>query len=309
MRLTEEYAALSAKEADCAVIVISRTSTEGADNKAKKGDYYLSDNESEMIDRASEAFHKEGKRVIVLLNVGNPVEVVSWREKVDAIVMIGYPGEGAGTAVAKLLSGETYPSGKLTMTWPKDYPDTPAKDHFPGNQSQTIYYDDIYVGYRYYGTFGVDVAYPFGFGLSYTEFNYSNFKVTETAQGNYYAEVVVRNTGRRTGREVVEFYVSKPGTSLEQPSYELCAYAKTSAMKSGQYQKVKVFIPADNFASYDTVNSRYIVESGDFVFRVGSAAGTFLGEQTVSRPEVTVVAEAENRCTPVKEFDHLRQNN
>ena len=308
VRLTEEYAELSAKEADCAVIVISRSSTEGADNKAIKGDYYLSDNEAEMIDRASEAFHREGKRVIVLLNVGNPIEVVSWREKVDAIMMIGYPGEGAGTAVAKVLSGDVNPSGKLSMTWPKDYSDTPAKDYFPGNQSQTIYYDDIYVGYRYYSTFGVDVAYPFGYGLSYTEFKYSNFKVTATAQGNYYAEVVVRNTGKRKGREVVEFYVSKPGTTLEQPSYELCGFVKTSAMKAGQYQKAKVLIKASDIASYDTENSRYIVESGDFVFRVGSSAGTFYGEQTVNRPDVTVVAEAENRCAPAKKFDVLKKS-
>ncbi|MBO4327674.1 MAG: glycoside hydrolase family 3 C-terminal domain-containing protein [Clostridia bacterium] len=307
VKVSTEYAEFSAEGADAAVIVISRSTCEGADNKVRKGDYLLSDNEAEMIDNVAAAFHAAGKKVTVLLNVGDPIDVASWRDKVDAIIMIGYPGEGAGTAVASVLSGETNPSGKLTMTWPLRYADTPANRYFPGNSGSVIYYEDIYVGYRYYGTFGVDVAYPFGYGLSYTSFEYSGFKLTETDKGNYYAEVTVKNTGKVSGREVVEFYVSKPETTMEQPAYELCAYAKTSVMKPGQYQTVKVYIPASEIASYDTQNSRYIADSGEYKFYVGSSAGTFFGELTSNRENITVIAEAENRCAPKKEFDYIRK--
>ncbi len=307
VKVTAEYAAETSSNADCAVIVISRSSTEGADNQVCKGGFYLSDNESDMIDTVSKAFHEAGKKVIVLLNVGNPIEVVSWRDKVDALMMIGYPGERTGTAVAAVLSGEKTPSAKLTMTWPVDYEDVPAFAYFPGKSSAATYYEDIYVGYRYYSTFGKEVAYPFGYGLSYTGFSYSGFKLKKTEQGNYYAEVTVKNTGKANGREVVEFYVSKPETSFEQPSFELCAYAKTSEMKPGQYQTVKVLIKASEFATYDTENSRYIADSGKYTFYVGNAAGSFLFSTETERDAVTVVYEAENRCVPKAKFDVLKK--
>ena len=105
-----------------------------------------------------------------------------------AIIFIGYPGQNTGDAVAKVLSGEVNPSAKTTMSWPLSYGDTPAHLYFPGNPGKVVYYEDIYVGYRYYGTFDVQVAYPFGYGLSYTAFDYSGFSVKENRNGTFTAE-------------------------------------------------------------------------------------------------------------------------
>ena len=168
--VSAEYAAECADNADAAVIVISRGSTEGEDRVDMAGDFSLNQTETEMIERVSKAFHAKGKRVIVLLNTGSPIEMLSWQDMADAVLWTGYAGEKTGTAVAEVLCGNVNPSAKTTITWPTSCFSTPAGKYFPGTSADTVYYEDIYVGYRYYTTFGVDVAYPFGYGLSYTTF-------------------------------------------------------------------------------------------------------------------------------------------
>ena len=300
-----EYAEQCADGADAAVIVITRDSTEGTDNNVTKGDFLLNDTEFDMVKRTSDAFHAKGKTVTVLINTGSPIEVASWRDLVDAILFIGYPGQNAGEAVAAVLSGEVNPSAKTTMSWPIAYTDTPCFRYFPGNSGKTVYYEDIYVGYRYYETFGVKTAYPFGYGLSYTEFEYSDFSVKENRDGTFTAAVKVTNKGAAAGRETAEIYVSKPETTLEQPKVELCGFAKTALLQPGESETLKIIITADDLYSYDTANSRYIVDKGVYKFYAASSAEDMHGEATVEIKEPRVIYDVENRCVPLPEPEHI----
>ena len=299
------YANKTADGADAAVIVISRNSTEGADNSPSKGDYLLNDTEYGMIKNVSDAFHAKGKTVVVLINTGSPIEVASWRDLVDGILFIGYPGQNAGNAVAGVLSGEVNPSAKTTMTWPLSYSDTPAHLYFPGNPGKAVYYEDIYVGYRYYNTFGVDVAYPFGYGLSYTEFEYSGFSVKENKNGTFTAAVTVTNKGAAAGREIAEIYVSKPETTLEQPAKELCGFAKTKLLQPGESETLTVTITEDGLYSYDTANSRYIIDKGSYKFYAASSAEDMCAEAGAEIVGLRVIYDVQNRCTPSPEPAHI----
>ena len=303
--VTEEYAKQCADGADAAVIVISRTTSEGADNSPSKGDYLLNDTEFDMVKRVSDAFHAKDKTVTALINTGSAIEIASWRELVDAIIFIGYPGQNTGNAVARVLTGEVNPSAKTTMSWPISYSDTPAHLYFPGNPGKVVYYEDIYVGYRYYSTFDEQVAYPFGYGLSYTEFEYSDFSVKENKNGTFTATITVTNKGETAGRETAQIYVSKPETALEQPKHELCGFAKTKLLQPGESETLTITITADDLYSYDTKNSRYIVDKGEYKFYAASSAADIRAEAGVEIKELRVIYDVENRCVPSPEPAHI----
>lgn len=306
--VTEAYAKRCAEGADVAVIVISRGSTEGTDRNTLEGDFKLNQTERDMIERVSEAFHAKGKKVVVLLNIGSPMEIVSWRDSVDAILWVGYPGERAGTSVAKVLLGEVNPSAKTTITWPTAYDTTPAYRHFPGNAVDVTYYEDIYVGYRYYETFGVDVAYPFGYGLSYTSFEYSDFTVEKQADGSMVAKVTVKNSGSVAGREIAQVYVSKPETTLEQAALELCGFGKTKLLAPGESETLTMVIPVEALTSYDTENSRYFIDKGTFTFSVGASSADIKAARSIEYAELTVVKDVENIAAPDTEFDYIQKD-
>ncbi len=307
VEVTEAYAAEMAASADVAIIVIGRNSVEGKDRRNLKGDFLLNDTESSMIDRLSTAFRAKGKKVVVLLNTGSPIEVVSWQEKVDAILWIGYPGQGAGTAVARVLTGEVNPSGKTTISWPKTYNATPAALSFPGSATEVVYYEDIYVGYRYYETFDVDVAYPFGYGLSYTTFAYSDFRMTTAADGTPTATVTVKNTGQVAGREVVQLYVTKPETLQEQAAIELCGFAKTALLAPGESETVTITVRKEALMTYDTEASRWVLDSGLYTYRIGASSAGPHSKTDLVRDQLTVVQDVENRCQPHKKFDYIQK--
>ncbi len=306
--VTEAYAATCADAADVAVIVISRGSTEGADRSTLQGDFLLNDTEREMLERVSAAFRAKGKRVVVLLNIGSPMEVVSWQAMADALLWIGYPGEGAGTAVARVLTGEVNPSGKTTITWPTSYASTPASQHFPGSASSVVYYEDIYVGYRYYSTFHVDVAYPFGYGLSYTTFSYSDFRI-EREGDTLLATVTVRNTGATAGREIAELYVSKPETLREQAAIELVGFGKTALLAPGESETLTIRVSIEALSVYDTEGSRWVIDKGEHVFRVGSSSATLLlqASLTLVTDAPLVLQDVENECVPITAFDYIQK--
>ncbi|MBE6585794.1 MAG: hypothetical protein E7645_04610 [Ruminococcaceae bacterium] len=309
VEVTEAYAKKCAEGADVAIIVISRGSTEGADRNTLEGDFRLNATEISMITRVSEAFHTKGKMVVVLLNTGSPIEVVSWRNYVDAILWIGYPGERAGTSVAKVLLGDVNPSAKTTISWPTAYDTTPAYRHFPGNASDATYYEDIYVGYRYYSTFAVTTAYPFGYGLSYTSFEYSDFSVEKQKDGSVMAKVTIKNVGETAGREIAQVYVSKPETTLEQAAYELAGFGKTRLLAPDESETLTIRIPVDALESYDTENSRYIIDKGDYAFFVGgSSFDVRCDRKTLNYAELTVVRDVENIAAPDTEFDYIRKD-
>lgn len=283
---TEEFLEAVARRNDVAVVTISRVSTEGFDRSPYKGDFYLREDEFSLIKKVSEAFHGHGKKVVVLLNVPGPVEVVSWRDLVDAILVIWLPGQEAGRAVADILLGKASPSGKLPLTWPRDLYENPAMLGYPGipkdNPVEVVYSEDIYLGYRYYDTFNVAPAYEFGYGLSYTTFEYQDLRVEKKADA---LEVYLRvkNTGKFSGKEVVQVYVRVPQSRFTRPFQELKGFYKTKLLAPGEEEHVSIKIPIEYLAVFN--GKVWIVEKGLYEVRVGSSSRDIRLKATVSVDE------------------------
>lgn len=275
-KLTATQFTNAAKTNDAAVITISRMAGEGTDRTVTKGDYLLTNDETVLINNASKAFHAAGKKVIVVLNIPGVIDT-SWSNKVDSILLAYMPGEEAGYAVADILSGKTNPSGKLTQTFPLNYNDVPSAQSFFGSDTNgdgeidTNYYNEgIMVGYRYYTTANKPVAYPFGYGLSYTNFQYDDVKVTVNtldkagAKGQVSLSASIANIGKLAGKEVAEVYISAPQGKLVKPAIELKAFAKTTALQPGEKESLSFDIPAKWLASFDAKANQWVIEPGEY---------------------------------------------
>jgi beta-glucosidase len=258
------------KEADVAIITLGRQAGEGVDRDAER-EFFLQADEQELIKNVSEVFHAEGKPVVVVINSGSVIETASWRDRVDAIVLAWEPGEEAGNAIADVLTGKVCPSGKLTMTWPISVYDHASSRHFPSRNKVSNHEEDIYVGYRYFDTFGKDVSYPFGYGMSYTTFEYSKPSV-KVSGDNITVSVTVKNTGSVSGREIAQVYVSAPAGQLEKPAQELKAFAKTRELKPGESQVLTMQLKRRDLASFDEANSQWLTEAGTYTFRIGASS-------------------------------------
>lgn len=297
MNLSASELQASARNNDVALITIGKTSGEFADR-------YISDNfnltaaEKKMISDVCAAFHKAGKKVIVVLNVCGVIETKSWIGGPDAVLTSWLPGQEGGNSVCDILTGKETPSGRLPMTWPVSYNDVPSKADFPTpdeisddqllealkgfadvrtsgerkNFDYTEYNDGIYVGYRYYTTKNVPVSYPFGYGLSYTSFKYGKPVVSKDAQGNLTLTVEVKNTGKVAGKEVVQVYVSAPGKDMDKPARELKGFAKTRKLNPGESQTVSIAIPYESLASFNEKDSQWQVEAGTYTVMVAKNA-------------------------------------
>lgn len=297
MNLSASELQASARNNDVALITIGKTSGEFADR-------YISDNfnltaaEKKMISDVCAAFHKAGKKVIVVLNVCGVIETKSWIGGPDAVLTAWLPGQEGGNSVCDILTGKETPSGRLPMTWPVSYNDVPSKADFPTpdeisddqllealkgfadvrtsgerkNFDYTEYNDGIYVGYRYYTTKNVPVSYPFGYGLSYTSFKYGKPVVSKDAQGNLTLTVEVKNTGKVAGKEVVQVYVSAPGKDMDKPARELKGFAKTRKLNPGESQTVSIAIPYESLASFNEKDSQWQVEAGTYTVMVAKNA-------------------------------------
>ncbi len=294
----------AAKSSAVAVMTISRGPAEGYDIPTGAGGYRLSATEEKMIKRISDAFHAEGKKFIVLLNVANALETASWEKYVDAILLVGFAGEETADAAIDILTGKVTPSGKLTNTWPVDIKDIPESEYPYGGT--VYYYEDIYAGYRYYTTFGVDVAYPFGYGMSYTSFEYSDFSISsDKFTDEITATVTVKNTGSVAGKEAVQFYLSKPDGVNEQAKYELCGFAKTKELAPGESQTVTVKITKTELETYITERSDYVIEKGEYTISVASSVTNIKDAKKFSVDSEILVSDVTNICTPRKEVDIL----
>lgn len=276
-QLTPDQINTSATTDDIAIISISRIAGEAADRTATKGDYYLTDDENALIDNVSAAFHAQNKKVVVVLNVGGIVDTTAWKDKVDGILLAYMPGQEAGDAITDLLSGVTNPSGKLAQSIPLSYSDVPSSTTFAGvdtNGDGTVdtnyYTDDIYVGYRYYDTFSKPVAYPFGYGLSYTTFNYTGSAVSVNtldsngANGGVTLTTTITNNGNIAGKEVAQVYINAPDGNLKKPTIELKSFAKTQSLDAGASQTLTFNIPAELLASFDEANNQWIIDAGTY---------------------------------------------
>ncbi len=277
----------SAKANDIAIITFGRNSGEFFDRSA--ADFILSDSERKLLTTVTKAFHKAGKKVVVVLNVGGVIETHSWSWMPDAVLLAWQAGQEGGNSVTDILTGVESPSGKLPMTFPMNLMDAASSTNFPIDATQEVYFmkrredigqkdvdqtdyaEGIYVGYRWFDKYNISVSYPFGYGLSYTTFEYSEPTVKNDGK-TITATVRVKNVGEVAGKEAVQLYVSAPESQLDKPVKELKAYAKTGKLAPGESQVLTLTFPTAELASFDEEASAWKVDAGTYKFLFGASS-------------------------------------
>lgn len=321
IEISERCVQHEVREADAAIVTIGRQAGEGMDRKIN-GEFNLTQQEQDMLFRVSDQFHAQGKPVIVIINSGSVMETASWRDRVDAILCAWQPGEEGGNSVADVLTGKANPSGKLTMTWPIAATDHPSTRNYPQdldmysyremqgwgsgvpNEDYVNHEEDIYVGYRYFDTFQKQVAYPFGFGLSYTTFGFSQPKVKVSGDA-VTITVTVKNTGNVSGKEVAQVYVTAPKGALQKPVHELKAFAKTRELQPGESQTLTMTIQPRDLASFDEAHSQWLAEAGTYTFAIGSSSRDIKVTATAKLTEYT--EQVHNAMAPQHALNLLKQ--
>jgi beta-glucosidase len=274
--LNKEIIENKANSSELALITIGRNAGEGDDRKVDE-DFNLATDEVTLINNVAEAFHAKGKKVVVVLNIGGVIETASWKDKVDAILLPWQPGQEGGNSVADVFSGKVNPSGKLTMTFPVNYEDAAASKNWIGtpaeNPTSVTYEEGVYVGYRFFNTFNVKPSYEFGYGLSYTNFDISDLKLSDSNFANKMtATVTVKNSGKMAGKEVVELYLSAPSNHTDKPSSELKAFAKTNLLQPGESQTITLTLNPKDLASFVASKNAWIAESGAYKVSIGTSS-------------------------------------
>ncbi len=286
------------KDTETAIFVISRISGEGADRKAEPGDYYLSEDEYENLKTVTTLYEK----TIVILNVGGIIDLSFLDElKVSALVLMSQAGMEGGHALADILTGKVVPSGKLTDTWAYQYFDYPSSENFSHNNGNVIeekYTEGIYVGYRYFETFGVKPRYPFGYGRSYTTFDITKAE-TAVEAGQVCVMVSVQNTGDTAGRQVVLLFADLPEGERNKERRRLVAFGKTGVLEPGREEDVKLTFPLERLASYHTARSQYYMERGWYILETETCDKTGeMDTRTVCRLSLTETTVLET-LTPI----------
>jgi len=286
--------------ADVGVLTIGRNAGEGGDRK-EKDDFLLSENEQEMIKRVTEVFHQANKKLIVVMNIGGVIETASWKNLPNAIVLAWQGGQEGGNSVADILSGQVNPSGKLPMTFPVNLGDHASHTNFPKNpkmmsiqgmmknlvfppeekpeaewvrdEDYTHYDEGIYVGYRHFDRKGMDVSYPFGYGLSYTEFEYGDLEVL-TENDTINIAMTVKNIGEVPGKEVVQIYTEKLNSNIDRPTQELKAFTKTSLLQPQGVDSVSIRIPVKELRYWNEQTKEWTLEEGAYKIKAGASSRT-----------------------------------
>ncbi|MCQ2146591.1 MAG: glycoside hydrolase family 3 C-terminal domain-containing protein [Bacteroidales bacterium] len=295
---------LQASNNDIALVVLGHVAGEGSDRK--KQDFYLTENEKKLVEDVTNAYHAVGKKAVVILNIPGPIEVESWKNIPDAILCVYQGGEQIGNWVVDVLKGAVTPSGKLTTTFAKDVMDYPSSNNYPifdvdaemsgmmgngarfvlkdkmttdgeRNRDYTLYEEGIYVGYRYFDTFGVEVSYPFGYGLSYTQFEYSDAKIAKDGD-KFTVSVTVKNVGKYNGKEAVQLYVAAPKGKLDKPKKELRSFAKTGLLRPGDSQTLTMTVSVSDLASFNSAASRWETDKGTYKFMVAASVADVKAE-------------------------------
>ena len=284
------------KNTDIAIITIGRNSGEGGD-RVEIDDFELKNIEKEMIKNISSTYHAQDKKVIVVLNVGGVVETASWKNEVDGIILAWQGGQEGGNSVADIISGNVNPSGKLPMTFPVKVSDHASHKNFPlegapmnmmdffrskdvnkseiKNVDYTVYEEDIYVGYRHFDKAGKEVSFPFGYGLSYTDFEFSNLTITNN--GNRIdINLDVRNIGQVEGKEVVQVYISKIDSKIDRPINELKTFNKTSLLHPNTEENIALQINYEDLRYWDENSNGWKLEEGEYLINIGNSSRNFL---------------------------------
>ena len=279
----------SAKANDIAIITFGRNSGEFFDRTS--ADFSLNAGEKDLLNAVTAAFHAAGKKVVVVLNVGGVIETASWKDIPDAILLAWQAGQEGGNSVTDILSGKESPSGKLTMTFPVSLMDHASSANFPidaevdnpanflnrqpgtGRKDidETRYEEGIYVGYRWFDKQNIPVSYPFGYGLSYTSFEYSE-PAFSLEDGKVKVSVKVANSGSFAGKEAVQVYVSAPAGALDKPVKELKAFAKTRKLAPGESQDLELAFSADDMSSWDESKKGWVLDPGTYTILVGASS-------------------------------------
>ena len=309
MPLYEKTAKKAAEKSDCAVVVIGRSSGEDRENVLEKGSYYITDEELELLDKVTAVFDK----TIVLLNIGCIMDL-GWMEKygdkISAAMIVWQGGMESGNAVADLLSGKVSPSGKLSATVARTYEKFPSAKDF-GNKDFNNYTEDIYVGYRYFETFNKDgVQYPFGFGLTYTQFK-TDFVSMDKSDEGFTFKCKVTNIGSVPSAYAPQVYVEKPCGELGNPYRELAAFAKTKVLSAGESEELTMFISMYDLASYDEsgktgYKSAYVVEKGEYGFALGDNVRDAEKVASWTSEENTLFRQHRQTAAPRADFDIIK---
>lgn len=319
----------AAEKTDTAIFVIGRNSGGEECDRHLPEDYYLTRSEESLLKDICTHF----ANVVIVLNVNGLIDL-SWMKKyasIKSLLFIGIPGEEGASALAGILTGEINPSGKLAVTIAEHYEDYPSADHFSWDKEHlenildyesyglsseengstgftkspvTVYWEDIYTGYRYFDTFGKQVLYPFGYGLSYTAFAISDALVKKQ-NGGILVTADVKNIGEMSGKEVIQIYLSKvyPAEGVERPYQELKGFEKTSDLALGEKEQVKIWIPWRELAVYDEERAAWVIESGDYLLKMGnSSRDTFV--KGLICVEKTILAEQCTNCLNITECNN-----
>ncbi len=289
----------AAKGSDLAIITFGRNSGEFFDRS--RADFYLSNSEKKLLNSVAAAFHAVKKPVVVVLNIGGVIETASWKDIPDAILLAWQAGQEGGNSVTDILIGQENPSGKLSMTFPVDLMDAASSKNFPIDADNKVYFNErrqdqgvkdvditryeegIYVGYRWFDKEDLPVSYPFGYGLSYTRFEYSK-PVVEIDGGTVRAKITVKNVGDVPGKEAVQLYVSAPAGKLDKPVKELKAYAKTGRLAPGGTEVLNFQFAVADLASFDEEASAWVVDGGTYEFLFGASSRDIRGTVSASVP-------------------------
>ena len=277
-----------------------------------------------MIAKVTEQFHAAGKKVVVIMNIGGAIETASWKNTPDAILLAWQCGQEGGNTVADVLAGKVNPSGKLAMTFANTYESIKSSENFPGNYTRpaatdpnapkvavenvdyTNYEEDIYVGYRYFDTFGVDVSYPFGYGLSYTTFAYDEASV-KAVKGGYEVAVKVTNTGKVAGKEVVQVYAAAPANAAGQPAQELVAFAKTKSLAPGESEVLTMSFTNKDIAWFDEARNAWVVDGGDYAIAVAASSRDAKANLSLNVAKEKVIEEVIGDVAPLQKLDLLKK--
>lgn len=293
---------------DVAVITLGRSGGENYEN----GYIPTSTAEVELVKNVCDVYHQAGKKVVVVLNVGGVCETASWKNMPDAILLAWQPGQEGGDAITDVLKGAVNPSGKLPDSFPLKYSDVPSASTFPGepadNPVNSFYKEGIYVGYRYYDTFKVPTSYEFGYGLSYTTFEYSNISLSSSTYVRpITVSVTVKNSGQVAGKEVVQLYLSAPSQDLEKPVQELKGFAKTKLLQPGESQTLFFVLNSRLLASFHSGVSAWIADKGDYQIRIGASSKDIKLNASFNLPKYITVEKVHDVLYPNFAMEELSQ--
>ena len=297
---------ISESDRQVAIYVVARQSGEAGDKKIEKGDFNLMPTEISDLNFLHEHFDK----VVLVINSGSSMDITGVEGLDLAIVYYGQAGQEGGRAFGEVLTGKHSFSGKLTSSWVKTYADIPFGSEFSylNNDLDNEYYKEgIYVGYRYFDTFGVSPRFPFGFGLSYADFSISSTEAE--LQGRAVSLVFnVRNTGKCNGKETVQIYAALPSGRLDKEYQRLVAFKKTKELAPGESEDLQISFDLSALASYDQENSCYLLEKGDYLIKAGNSSADNKGVLVINAPQDIVISRHDGICPMDAGFEQLKND-